>query len=68
MDELHMLIAYDINKIFNCNFNYISIMWIKCLTNDVVTHDTSKTTHHWLAIIEIKSKGKLCCNYDDQCI
>jgi hypothetical protein len=68
MDELHLLTMYDINKIFSCNFDYISTMWIECLTNDVVTHGTSKTFHHWLTIIEIKLKGKLYCNYDVQCI
>jgi len=42
MDELHSLIAYDVNKIFNYNFDYISNMSIECLTNDVVTHGTPK--------------------------
>jgi hypothetical protein len=29
-----------------------------------MTCGTPKAFHHWLAIVEIKSKGKLCCNYD----
>ncbi len=41
---------------------------VECLTNDVLTFGTPKTIHHWSAIVEIKSKGKLCCKYDGQCI
>ncbi len=32
---------------------------VECLTTDVVTCGTPKTI-----IVEIKLKGKLCCNYD----
>jgi len=67
MDELHLLIAYDINKIFSCNFG-LTFQLCQNLTNDVVTHGILKTFHHWLAIIKIKSRGELCCNYDGQCI
>jgi len=49
MDELHSLITYDVSKIFNYNFDYISIMSIECLTNDVVTRDTPKhSTINWV--------------------
>jgi hypothetical protein len=68
MDEHHLLTTYDVNKIFSCNFDYISTMWIECLTNDVVTGGTPKTFHHWLTIVKIKSKGRLYYNYDGQCI
>jgi hypothetical protein len=68
MDEFHLLTMYDINKVLSSNFDYISTMWIECLTNDAVTHGTRKTFHHQLTMVEIKSKGKLCCNYDGQCI
>ncbi len=68
MDEFHPLTMYDVSKIFNYNFNYISTMSVEYLTNDVVGHGTPKTFHHWSTIVKIKLKGKLCCNYDGQCI
>jgi hypothetical protein len=37
-------------------------------TDDVVTHGIPKKSHHWFSILEIKSRGQLCCNYDGQCI
>jgi hypothetical protein len=39
MEELHLLTVYNINKILNYNFNYIWIMSIECLANDVVMCD-----------------------------